>query len=185
MENFPSLHSQRLLLNQPVTADIPALIEHAGHVQIAATTATIPHPYYEKDAIHWLDVSRQGFQRGDHYVFAIREKEQKNFIGGIGLRINKTDQRAALGYWIAVPFWNKGYATEATGAILKFGFEVLQLNKIHALHLLENPASGKVMLKNGMYQEGILKEHLRQKGAFKTVVQYGLTITDFKSIRLS
>ena len=53
MITFPTLHSKRLLLSQPTIADIPALIEHAGHVQIAATTATIPHPYYEKDAIHW------------------------------------------------------------------------------------------------------------------------------------
>ncbi|MGH1335109.1 MAG: GNAT family N-acetyltransferase [Aureispira sp.] len=180
MKTFPTLHGERLLLNQLEVADIPAIIEQAGHAQIAATTATIPHPYYEKDAIHWIDIARQGFQREEHYIFAIREKEQQKFIGGIELRINKTDERASLGYWVAVPFWNKGYATEATSVLLKFGFEVLHLNKIHAIHLIENPASGKVLLHNGMRQEGILKEHLKQKGAFKTIVQYGLTRSDFK-----
>ena len=65
-----------------------------------------------------------------------------------------------MGYWIAEKFWNQGLATEAVKALLKYGLNNLQLNKILATHLAENLSSGKVMIKNKMIKEGELKEHI-------------------------
>ncbi|WP_425286314.1 GNAT family N-acetyltransferase [Candidatus Fukatsuia endosymbiont of Tuberolachnus salignus] len=49
--------------------------------------------------------------------------------------------RAELGYWLGSPFWRQGYATEATLAVLHFGFTQLSLNWIYASHLIHNPAN--------------------------------------------
>ena len=69
-------------------------------------------------------------------------------IGAIGLH-DRNDDKAELGYWIAVPFWNKGYATEAASAILNFGIKELKFHKIYATHFIHNPASGRIMEKIG------------------------------------
>lgn len=58
------------------------------------------------------------------YTFAIREKEGK-IIGAIGIH-DRGDDKAELGYWIALPYWNKGFATEAAKAVLNFGIKELK-----------------------------------------------------------
>jgi len=107
----------------------------------------------------------------------------KEFIGGVGLRVDKFHNRAELGYWVAEPFWNNGFITEAVTAILEFGFNTLKLNKILATHLVENPASGKVMIKNGMIKEGELVDHYKKDGEYKSVLQYRLTKREFEALK--
>lgn len=182
MKKYPSLQTSRLLLNQPTAADIPVLVELLGEAQIAATTGSIPQPYYEKDAIHFISRSYKSWEQGTAYIFAIRDKAQQQYVGGIGLHLQKASEKAEIGYWIGVPYWNKGYATEATQAILKFGFEELQLNKIYATHMLDNPASGKVLIHNQMIKEGVLKDEFKKDGVFKTLVQYRLTAAEYQAL---
>ena len=99
----------------------------------------------------------------------------------MGLKINQRFNRAELGYWIGFPFWGKGYATEAAQAMLKFGFEQLNLNKIYAVHTTENPNSGKVMQKNGMVREGELVDHYKKGNRYYTVIQYRMTKSEYQA----
>jgi [ribosomal protein S5]-alanine N-acetyltransferase len=92
----------------------------------------------------------QGFKNKSRYVFAIIQKEQNELVGEISLHLDNRNNAAELGYWIGEPFWGMGIATEAAGAILKFGFEKLLLQLVVATFHEENPASGKVLLHNGM-----------------------------------
>ena len=177
---FPEIKTTRLLLNKITHKDISEIIEYAGNKKVAETTLNIPHPYEEKDAIFWINSANQGFENRTQFTFAIRLIDSRKFIGGVGLKLNKTFNRAALGYWIAAPFWNMGYATEAVKAILHFGFNATDLNKIYATHLVENPASGKVMSKNGMVKEGELKDHTKKGDVFRSLVQYRLTKEEFE-----
>ena len=175
MQKPSILQSKRLNLSIPTPADIPAIIEYAGHEKVAATTQNMPHPYAEKDAIFWLNMAKEGLETQTNYIFGIRLKEGNEFIGGIGIVVNQASNRGEMGYWIGVPFWNKGYATEATKLVLQFGFEQLKLNKIFAVHLIGNESSGKVMTKNGMIKEGELKEHYKKGEEYRSVLQYRLT----------
>lgn len=109
-------------------------------------------------------------------------KDSPEVIGCIGLKIETKYQHAELGYWIGEPFWNKGYITEALGTLLAHGFNVLGLHKIFAHHMLENAGSGKVMIKNGMKQEGILKEHILKNGKFQTLIVYGILADEYNEM---
>lgn len=62
--------------------------------------------------------------------FAIVAAATQDLIGAMGLAISAAHARAELGYWAGVPFWNRGYATEAGAMIVRFGFEQLGLNRI-------------------------------------------------------
>lgn len=183
MENFPILKSTRITLSQPKVTDIPTIIKYAGHTEIEAGTLSMPHPYQEKDAIFWLNFANEGVQNKNRYIFGIRLNETDEFIGGMGLHIEGHFNRAELGYWIGVPFWNKGYATEAAKTILKFGFEDLKLNKIFAMHFKENPSSGKVLSKSGMVKEGEFKEYIKKGENYIDVTQYGLTKGEYELIK--
>lgn len=182
MDSFPSLRTKRLKLNQIKSEDIPAIINYAGNINVSKSTLHVPHPYTEKDAIHWINAAIKGFENGSQFTFAVRLNHTDEFIGGLGLKINVAFKRASLGYWIAEPFWNHGYTTEAVQAILVFGFNTLQLNKIYATHILDNPASGKVMIKNGMIKEGEMRDHYRKNGNYQTVIQYRLTKEEFDNL---
>ena len=177
---FPELETSRLLLSPPRVSDIPSIVELANNLNIAHNVFHLPHPYQEKDAVFWINMANQGLVDESRFIFALRLKPEHNFIGGMGLTLAKEHQRAELGYWVGEPFWNQGFASEAAAAVLQFGFEQLKLNKIFATHLDSNPASGKVMSKNGMVREGVLKEHMLKEGVFRTLVQYALLRKDFK-----
>lgn len=179
MASFPIILTARLKLCQIQAADIPRIVEYAGNPKISATTLTIPHPYEEKDAIRWINGANQGFQQQSHYTFAVRLRSSDAFLGGIGLAVDQRFNRAELGYWIAEPFWGQGYATEATQGILTFGFNTLNLHKIYATHLIDNPASGKVMIKNGMIKEGVMKDHYKKGDDYQTIAQYRLTRDEY------
>jgi [ribosomal protein S5]-alanine N-acetyltransferase len=180
METFPELKTPRLCLGALSEADIPNIIAFAGNPKVAASTLNIPHPYKEADALFWINNAKQGFENKTIFTFGIRTHCPDEFIGGIGIKINQRFNRGEIGYWIAEPFWNKGYASEALGAVLKFGFEEINLHKIFATFLIENIASGKVMIKNGMIKEGELKDHTKKENNYRTLYQYRLTIDEYK-----
>lgn len=172
--NFPSLQTERLVLNQLQLEDIDTVVQLAGNENIARMTLNIPHPYEAEDAKWWITNSHRCFEEGTQYTFAIRQQRSAALIGAIGLILTPGHQRATVGYWMGEPYWNQGYTSEALGALLKYGFNELKLNKIYATHLLNNPASGKVMIRNGMIAEGTLMEHYVKDGQYRSVKQYRL-----------
>ncbi|MDR8392298.1 GNAT family N-acetyltransferase [Aliifodinibius sp. S!AR15-10] len=183
MDVFPTIETERIRLRKPEVRDIPQIVTYAGHPKIAEMTLNIPHPYQEKDAVKWLNMANEGFEDKSKYLFAICHLQEDEMIGAIGLKVNKRFNRAELGFWIGEPFWNNGYATEAVKEVIKFGFKEIDLNKIYAIHLVKNPASGKVMQNNGMIKEGELVEHIKKGAEYFSVIQYRLTRKEYFDIR--
>jgi RimJ/RimL family protein N-acetyltransferase len=97
----------------------------------------------------------------------------------VGLRIEQEDDRAELGYWIGKPYWGHGYCTEAARAVIGFGFEQCQLNRIHASCFSRNPASGRVLQKIGMTHEGRLRCHAKKWDAFEDIEMYAILRGDW------
>ena len=104
----------------------------------------------------------------------VPDRKSGALVGAIGLDIRRAHDSAELGYWVGAEFWNRGYCTEAALAILDYGFERLQLNRVHAAHLERNPASGRVLLKLGMQREGELRQHLKKLERYEDLVLYGI-----------
>lgn len=189
MRQFPKLVTKRLILNQIKPSDIPDIVAYAGNIKIVENTRTMPHPYYEEDAISWMHMANEGFKSKNNYIFAMRLRDTHAFIGGIGLTLDVQNNRAELGYWLAEGFWNLGFTTEAVKAILQFGFEVLGLNKIIAAYISTNEASGKVMIKNGMVKEAEFKNHDLKKdqsvddGVYVSLVHYRMLKSEYEALK--
>jgi RimJ/RimL family protein N-acetyltransferase len=60
-----------------------------------------------------------------------------------------------MGYWIARPFWSRGYATEACAALVEIA-RALDLASLDASHFIDNPASARVLDKLGFESLGII-----------------------------
>jgi RimJ/RimL family protein N-acetyltransferase len=105
---------------------------------------------------------------------AIRLRSDGRLCGGVGLHPETPHHHAELGYWIGVPYWGNGYATEAAKAVVRYGFEHLKLNRIFAHHFKHNPASGKVLRKIGMKHEGCMRQHVLKWGQFVDLELYSI-----------
>lgn len=171
---MPTLESERLILRPFSLSDALSVQRLAGDRAIADTTLNVPHPYEDGMAESWISTHRAGLEAGELAAFAIRRKTDNELIGAISLRINPSFQRAELGYWIGRLYWGSGYCTEAAKLVLRYGFKELKLHKVHASYMLRNPASGRVLEKVGMLQEGIVRQHTKKWGRFEDLVLCGL-----------
>lgn len=170
----PTLETERLILRPFVLSDAPEVQRLAGDREIAATTTNVPHPYEEGMAEEWIASHRERFESGTLAAFAIVVREGNTLVGAISLTIQGKHARAELGYWLGKVYWNRGFCTEAARAVVRYGFQTLGLNRIHASHFARNPASGRVMEKVGMTREGCLRQHVRKWDAFEDLVIYGI-----------
>jgi [ribosomal protein S5]-alanine N-acetyltransferase len=171
-----SLHTARLTLRSYTSADIPDLVRLAGSREVAATTLRIPHPYTEQDAKNFIDAFAAN--SGPETRFAITRKSDGQLCGGIGLRMDESHKHAELGYWLGVPYWRQGFATEAARAMITYGFETLDLHRIYASFVSTNIASGRVLQKIGMHREGLMRGHICKWGEFQDLECYGMLKTD-------
>lgn len=168
------LETERLRLRSLEMADAPRLQELAGAYEVASTTLNIPHPYPDgaaEDFIYW---ARRQVITGEGFHFAIVHRDNNLLIGVISLTLYNEHRRAELGYWIGVPYWNRGFATEAARRLVRYGFEELRLNRIFAACYPANLASARVLQKAGMHYEGTLRQHVVHFGTPRDAAYYGI-----------
>jgi RimJ/RimL family protein N-acetyltransferase len=60
-----------------------------------------------------------------------------------------------MGYWIGRSFWGRGFAREACTALFVIA-RPLGLTRLEASHLIDNPASARVLDKLGFESVGII-----------------------------
>lgn len=171
---LPIIETERLILKTLTIEDAPAVMNLAKDKKVADTTLSIPHPYEEGMAEEWISTHLQMFFHKKGINLGIFLKENNEFIGSLGLMGSNSFNRVELGYWIGVPYWCKGYATEASKALIDYGFKILKYHKITAHYISCNPASGRVMAKCGMIKEGEMKDHVRKDGVYHDLIAYGL-----------
>jgi len=170
----PHLRTKRLVLRPFALSDAADVQRLAGDKAVADMTLNIPHPYLDGVAEQWISTHQTQFDSGEACILAVTLAATGGFIGSISLMISRRSNRAELGYWIGAPYWNKGYCTEAAGAMLDYGFRALALNRVHATHMARNPASGRVMIKLGMKHEGVMRQHAKKGDRYEDMVLYGI-----------
>ena len=180
MTEQPTLVTERLLLRPLTLDDVPSVQRLAGVQEIADTTISIPHPYESDYAEKWIAGQSSAFVQGTAVHFGIETKDVHQLVGAIELRdIDTEHSQAELSYWIGVEWWGKGFASEAAQCLLRYGFEQLHLNRIYAYHMVRNPASGRVLRKIAMRQEGLMRQRVRKWGIFEDVVLYAMVREDW------
>lgn len=145
------------------TEDAPALVNFLNEPDIHSQTLRIPTPYTIDHALEWIDSQLSG-ENPSINDFVIRHREH-GLIGGIGLMFHEMDalnHSAELGYWLGGIYRNSGIATLAVGAMVTYAFTELGLQRISACVFTDNPASEKVLTKNGFILEGQMKHYYKK-----------------------
>ena len=95
-------------------------------------------------------------------------------LGALACGVRRQHQHAELGYWLGVPYWGQGYATEAARELLRYGFEDAWSASHLRFAFQAESASGRVLAKLGMRYEGCQREHLRKWEQFVDSELYGI-----------
>jgi RimJ/RimL family protein N-acetyltransferase len=177
----PTLPTARLLLRPLVDADASAIASSAGDRRVARFLVQVPTPYPVALARRWLRGRNEWWPSGRGVTLAIVERDDPDLlIGTASMRRYARDRRAELGYWLAADAWGRGIATEATRALVDFGFRELALARIYAHVFAGNAASMRVLEKLGMLQEGVLRQHMRKGRRLQDLVVYGLLLDEWR-----
>jgi len=146
----PRLRTQRLVLRAPRLEDAKTIATLVNDRRIAENTLRIPYPYGIADAQAFIAGANAN---SGETVFLITERDT-TVLGACGV----AEQPAAppeIGYWLAVPFWGRGYATEAARAMVDYAFEHLGYELLHAGARVTNAASRRVLEKCGFQWIGV------------------------------
>ncbi|HYI63469.1 MAG TPA: GNAT family N-acetyltransferase [Allosphingosinicella sp.] len=170
--------TERLLLRPGWREDAGALFQAIADPTIVRNLATAPWPYSLADAEAFL--TRERAPADAACLIFLREGGAPRLVGGIGLG-PMADRLGAreLGYWIARPYWGRGFATEAGRALLASARDTLRLKRLDAGHFLDNPASGRVLEKLGFRPTGVTRaRYSAGRGAEAECREFALDFQD-------
>jgi RimJ/RimL family protein N-acetyltransferase len=138
--------TERLTLRPYEQRDRARLVTNANNWRVAKNLGLMPFPYTEQCADEWLAKQAGLWDSKTSYPLTIALDGEH--IGGIGIDV-RTHNQWELGYWLGEPYWNRGYASEASRALVDFAFEKLGLERLVAGHYVDNHPSGRVLTKLG------------------------------------
>ncbi|MBE5779616.1 MAG: GNAT family N-acetyltransferase [Clostridiales bacterium] len=178
---MPVIRTKRLTLRAARMSDAEDLYEYSRDPAVARHVLWDAHTSIHQTRTYIRYLLRQ-YKSGQPSSFVITMSDTGKAIGTIGFMWIQQDHRSAeVGYSLSRDYWNRGIMTEALRAIIDMGFTKLNLNRIEAMHEVDNPASGKVMQKAGMHYEGRLRQRVYNKGRFADVDLYAILRQDFVS----
>jgi RimJ/RimL family protein N-acetyltransferase len=146
---IPVLETKRLAMRAPRLEDAKTVAALANDRRIAENVARIPHPYQVSDAEGFVAGANKP---GGECVFLITLRNG-TVIGACGIMTH--ENAPELGYWLGVPYWGKGYATEALHALIDYAFTDLGHEALQAGARVTNPASRRVLEKCGFQWTGV------------------------------
>ncbi|MGA3307998.1 MAG: GNAT family N-acetyltransferase [Xanthobacteraceae bacterium] len=151
---IPVLETERLTLRAPRHKDVTALALLANDRRIAENTTRIPHPYGIDDAEQFIETVNK---REGEACFVIMLDD--TLIGACG--IDPREDGLEIGYWLGVPFWGRGCATEAVRAVIDHAFGDLQHETLQAGARVSNPAARRVLEKCAFQWTGVRLSRIR------------------------
>ena len=148
--SIPVLETERLKLRAPRPEDAGQVAMLANDRRIAENTARIPHPYTLADAQTFLAAVNRSANETTLLITLPRDQ----VIGICALELRE-GPAPELGYWLGVPYWDRGYATEAVRALIDHAFGELGHDALQGGARVTNPASRRVLEKCGFQWTGV------------------------------
>jgi len=159
------LATERLRLRPFSRGDVDAILAYRGREDVARYLFDPPLSRDECAQAIQQRVAQTGFvEEGDRIVLAVETLEENCLVGEVSLIWRSVEARQGEIGWIFHPdFHGRGYATEATNAMLDLGFGPGDLHRIYARCDARNEPSWRLMERLGMRREA----HFRQLAMFK------------------
>ena len=138
--------------------------------------------YTTKEAVkELLDKYIGSYEREDYYRWAIIEKDSMECIGQIAyFLVDNKNHFAEIEYCIGSDFQRQGLATEATKAVIAYGFEKMNLHKVQICTKTINAPSKRVIEKCGLTYEGTLRDYFYMNGEYVGRLYFSILKDEWK-----
>lgn len=177
------LTTERLVLRPLTMSDAGPLFDIFSDPEVMKYWDGSPWQSIE-EAHDYILASKASLDEPEKLVFGICDKSDHHLLGKCMLfNIHPTSRRAEVGFGVAQSSWGKGVVFEAVSALLHFGFEAMQLNRIEAEIDPENIGSARLLEKLGFEQEGYLPERWIVDGRVSDSALFGLLAKQWYSQR--
>ena len=178
---LPTLETADQVIRRPVMKDAKDIFRYASDPEVARYVLWEPHRSLAETR-SFVRYLRSRIRAGYPSSWVVALKSTGIVIGTIGFIWYSDENRSAeLGYSFSREYWNRGFATQALQAVIDALFRSLPVNRLEAQHDVRNPASGRVMEKCGLRQEGILRSRILNKGEYVDVALYALLRSDWEN----
>lgn len=177
---FPQLETPRLILREIVPDDVDAIFRIRGDFEVTKYNTGAAYQRREQ-AADLIAAMAHAYREHVEVRWGITLKGDDTLIGMCGFNYwIRHDSRASIGYDLGRACWGQGIMTEAIRAVIAFGFERMNLNRIEADADARNPASARVLEKVGFVQEGLQREQFYEDGAYHDLRLFALLRRDYK-----
>jgi [ribosomal protein S5]-alanine N-acetyltransferase len=179
--SFPVLKTERLILRELNRADAADVLVFRGDPIVQKYDDPVIHS--EAEAQSFIEELHDEYaaQRGINWAVTLSGPEV--VVGIFSLHHwDAYHRRAEAGYGLARTYWGLGIGSEALRAILRFGFDQLNLNRIYARTIADNHESVRLLERMGFQREGTFRKHSwEDDGTFHDSAMYGLLWDEFSA----
>jgi RimJ/RimL family protein N-acetyltransferase len=151
----PVLETERLTLRASRPDDAKMIATLANDRRVAENLRRLPHPYSLADAQSFVTAANA---TADEIALVITVRgaaaEPGDVVGACGIA-GMDGETPEIGYWLGVPFWGNGYATEVARALVDYSFDTVGFEVLYAGARVSNPASRRVLEKCGFQWAGV------------------------------
>lgn len=175
---FPVIKTARLILRRPLDRDAVGLMKVTQDKKVMQFYGMAPFQNHA-EALRGIDWYKNRFKTKEGLRWIITTKQKDTYIGDIGLQDHVVKHaRAELGFKLASRHWGRGIMSEALEAALNYGFEVMKLNRIHAVVDPGNDRCLRLLKRAGFRAEGVLRDYEREPKGFVDLVMLSLLRRD-------
>jgi len=177
------IETRRLWLRWPRMADVEAIVKYAGEKAVAEMTARIPHPMTRDHAVAFILGARQANAEGEGLSLAIAPRNRPGELIGVVSILRNAPSEPAIGYWLAMPCWGQGLATEAAQALIDITFDITRTTVLGATVVPVNGASRRVLEKCGFAFAGAGMHDAPARGGAQPVDFFRLNRSTWQSLK--
>ena len=177
---FP-IHTKRLLLRPFKDGDLADVFAYYSQPEVTRYLYWDARGAEEtQKALSKKTEDSQLSREGDVLCLAVILEKTQRLIGEVTLFWRSEEhQQGEIGFIFNPHFGGHGYATEASNALLKFGFEVMKFHRVYGRCDARNVASYKLMARLNMRREAHLVHNERFKGEWGSELIYALLRTEW------
>ncbi|MBP2651714.1 MAG: GCN5-related N-acetyltransferase [Firmicutes bacterium] len=175
-----SIETERLILRKFEYADDENMLKY--WVSDPSIQSMYSEPVYttKEEVKELLNKYISAYEKDNYYRWAIILKDIGECIGQIAyFLVNSENHFAEIEYCIGNQFQRRDLATEATKAVIQFGFNKVNLHKVQICHKSINIASRRVIEKCGFVYEGTLRDFFYVDGEYVDRLYYSILKNEF------
>lgn len=178
-----TIETERLILRRFAYSDDDAMLRYWVADEKIQSLYSEP-TYPTKEAVKGLlDKYISSYEKADYYRWAIIDKESGACIGQIAyFLVDSKNHFAEIEYCIGSSFQCRGFATEAAKAVIRYGFEKINLHKVQICTKTINAPSKRVIEKCGLTYEGTLRDYFYMNGEYVGRLYFSILREEYEAM---